>query len=395
MAAPKKVPAPPQPKPVDAKTAEQIRNEARGKANVAQAAQNIRNIALGKATVNQAVKNTKKDVVKEDKFVPKDTTDTTDTTLTTGIDSATQAELDRLKEELAALRGERSTASAAATAEKRQSVYDFIRTRAEELGIGVAIADRIIDLVAQQGYSLRAVDIEIQTTPEYKARFAGIEKYKKNFASDIAAGKKAAQPTPAEYIERVMRQISFDIIDPLISEEFTPKSTPAMPIIGVHSKEQSDAINLIKTFYLKFPQYRWFTFRDLRGLSEKEFANSLRDCFLSVWIDDHSGFGTFPLESMKSNVPVIGKVPNLSPDWMSEENGIWVTDQTLLPDLVADYAQNWLEDNIDPQIFEKMKETVERYTDKQKFESTVVSLFEGYLTTRADSFENQISKTEE
>jgi hypothetical protein len=198
-----------------------------------------------------------------------------------------------------------------------------------------------------------------------------------------------------EYIERVMRQVSFDIIDPLITEEFTPKTTPAMPIIGVHTKEQSDAINLIKTFYLKFPQYRWFTFRDLRGLSEKEFANSLRDCFLSVWIDDHSGFGTFPLESMKSNVPVIGKVPNLSPDWMSEDNGIWVTDQTLLPDLVADYAQNWLEDNIDPQIYEKMKETVERYTDKEKFESSIVSLFDGYLTARADAFENQISKTEE
>jgi hypothetical protein len=198
-----------------------------------------------------------------------------------------------------------------------------------------------------------------------------------------------------EYIERVMRQVSFDIIDPLIGEEFTPKTIPAMPIIGVHTKEQSDAINLIKTFYLKFPQYRWFTFRDLRGLSEKEFANSLRDCFLSVWIDDHSGFGTFPLESMKSNVPVIGKVPNLSPDWMSEDNGIWVTDQTLLPDLVADYAQNWLEDNIDPQIYEKMKETVERYTDKQTFESSIVSLFDGYLTARADAFENQISKTEE
>lgn len=198
-----------------------------------------------------------------------------------------------------------------------------------------------------------------------------------------------------EYIERVMRQISFDVIDPLISEEFTPKATPSMPIIGVHAKEQSDAVNLIKLFYLKFPQYRWFTFRDLRGLSEKEFANSLRECFVSVWIDDHSAFGTFPLESMKSNVPVIGKVPNLSPDWMSEENGIWVTDQTLLPDLVADYAQNWLEDNIDPQIFEKMKETVERYVDKQKFEESVVSLFENYLNNRADAFENQISKTEE
>ena len=35
------------------------------------------------------------------------------------------------------------------------------------------------------------------------------------------------------------------------------------------------------------------------------------------------------------------------------------------------------------------------FIDKQKFESTVVSLFEGYFNTRADSFENQISKTEE
>jgi hypothetical protein len=198
-----------------------------------------------------------------------------------------------------------------------------------------------------------------------------------------------------EYIERVMRQISFDIVDPYITEEFYPKNTPALPIIGVHAKEQSDAINLIKTFYLKFPQYRWFTFRDLRGLSEKEFANSLRDCFLSVWIDDHSGFGTFPLESMKTGVPVIGKVPNLQPDWMNEENGIWITDQTLFPDLVADYIQNWLEDNIDPKIYEEMKKTVERYSDKQKFESAVVDLFEGYLTIRSDSFENQISKTEE
>lgn len=198
-----------------------------------------------------------------------------------------------------------------------------------------------------------------------------------------------------EYIERVMRQISFDIVEPVISDEFQPKKSPAMPIIGVHAKEQSDAINLIKTFYLKFPQYRWFTFRDLRGLSEKEFANSMRDCFLNVWIDDHSAFGTFPLESMKSGIPVIGKVPNLSPDWMSEDNGIWITDQTLFPDLVADYIQNWLEDNIDPKIYDEMKKTVERYIDKQKFESQVVSLFDGYLTLRADSFENQISKTEE
>jgi hypothetical protein len=198
-----------------------------------------------------------------------------------------------------------------------------------------------------------------------------------------------------EYIERVMRQSSFDVIEPYITNSFKPKSTPAMPIIGIHTKEQTDAINIIKTFYLKFPQYRWFTFRDLRGLSEKEFANSLSDCFLSVWIDDDSAFGTFPLESMKSGVPVIGKVPNISPDWMTEQNGIWITDKTLLVDVIADYIQNWLEDNINPEIQEEMKKTLELLSDKQKFELNVVTLFTGYLNSRADSFEQQISKTEE
>ena len=198
-----------------------------------------------------------------------------------------------------------------------------------------------------------------------------------------------------DYIERVMRQSSFDIIKPIISENFHPKSQPPMPIVGVHTKEQSDAINIIKTFYLKFPQYRWFTFRDLRGLSELEFSNSLRDCFVSVWIDDESGFGTFPLESMKSNVPVIGKIPNLNPDWMNEENGIWITDKTIFADVIADFIQNWLEDNIKPEMYVEMKKTADKYSDKQEFESSVTTLFEKFLINRADSFEEQIIKTEE
>ena len=167
-----------------------------------------------------------------------------------------------------------------------------------------------------------------------------------------------------------------------------------MPIIGIHTKEQSDAVNIIKTFYLKFPQYRWFTFRDLRGLSELEFANSLRDCFVSVWIDDKSGFGTFPLESMKSKVPCIGKVPDLVPDWLNEDNGIWITDTTLFPDVIADFIQNWLEDNIKPELYEQLQKTADNFSNKQEFENTTLELFQDYLTTRANSFKEQLSKTE-
>ena len=197
-----------------------------------------------------------------------------------------------------------------------------------------------------------------------------------------------------DYIERVMRQSTFDIVKPYIGESFSPKPTPPMPIVAVHTKEQSDAVNLIKTFYLKFPQYRWFTFRDLRGLSEKDFAKSLKECFLSIWIDDKSGFGTFPLGSMACGVPTIGKIPDLQPEWMTEDNGIWVTDVTLMSDFIADFIQNWLEDGIKPELYDHMKETVVKYQNKQEFETSVVNLFETFLTTRADSFEEQITKTE-
>ena len=98
---------------------------------------------------------------------------------------------------------------------------------------------------------------------------------------------------------------------------------------------------------------------------------------------------------MSCNVPCLGKIPDLSPEWMTEDNGIWVTDLTMMADYIADFIQNWLEDNIKPELHENMKKTIENYTNKQEFESSVTSLFESYLTNRADSLESQITKTEE
>lgn len=197
-----------------------------------------------------------------------------------------------------------------------------------------------------------------------------------------------------KYIEKIMRQTSFDVIPPLISSVFEPSLFPHKPIIAVHTKNHEDTINIIKTFYLKYPQFRWITFRDLRGLSEKEFASSLKECFVSVWVDDDTGFGTFPLESMSCNVPVIGKIPNLDSDWINENNGVWVTDKTIMIDVIADFLQNWLEDSINQVLYDEMKTTSETYKNVSRFTNTIINLFSNYLTLRADAFENQLSKTE-
>lgn len=195
-----------------------------------------------------------------------------------------------------------------------------------------------------------------------------------------------------DYIETVMKNISVDIIEPFIPNYFEKSTLLPNPIIGVHSRDQRKTLNFIKTFYLKFPQYRWVSFRDLRGLSNKDFSNSIRECFLTVWIDETSGFGTFPLESMKCGVPVIGKVPNLFPHWMNESNGIWISDELKMIDITSDFLQNWLEDNIKPDLYEEMEKTVSELITEEGYQDKILSHFNSYIETRKESFETQLNK---
>jgi len=197
-----------------------------------------------------------------------------------------------------------------------------------------------------------------------------------------------------ELIEQVMRNVSVDVIEPYISEVFIQNEFPPKTIINIHTRDARDTANLIKTFYVKFPQYRWITFRDLRGLSEKEFAEAMKDSFISVWIDQTSSFGTFPLESMKMGIPVLGLVPDIVPSWMNEDNGLWINNKTIIVDVLADYIQNWLEDNLNPELFERMKLTVGSVSDKQKFEEETINLFSNLFEKRIESFEDQLSKFE-
>ena len=132
----------------------------------------------------------------------------------------------------------------------------------------------------------------------------------------------------------------------------------------------------------------------MRGITEKEFSNALQDCFLSVWVDETSSFGTFPLESMKSNVPVLGLVPNLVPTWMNEDNGLWINNKNQIVDFIADFLQNWLEDNVNEKIYESMSLTSSETISKSDFEEKVITLFDGFLQTRLNSFEEQLNKLE-
>jgi hypothetical protein len=197
-----------------------------------------------------------------------------------------------------------------------------------------------------------------------------------------------------ELIESVMRSVSVDVVEPAISDVFVKNEFPPKTIVNIHTRDHRDTTNLIKTFYAKFPQYRWITFRDLRGLTETEFAEAMKDSFISIWIDQTSSFGTFPLESMKMGIPVLGLVPDTIPTWMNEDNGLWVNNKTIIVDVLSDFIQNWLEDNLNPELFANMDKTMESISTVDKFGVNTINLFSRMFELRITSFEDQLSKLE-
>jgi hypothetical protein len=198
----------------------------------------------------------------------------------------------------------------------------------------------------------------------------------------------------ASYIKTLFPNINTHIIPVSIPEYFKPQEKPVKPVISIMARDQKDALKIIKSFYIQYPTYKWITFKELRGVPKEEFASSLADSCLAVWVDGISGFGTFPLEAIECNVPVIGKIPELVPEWMEDNvtpegitnlkaNGVWSTSILEIPHLIAQYLKVWLEDSVPENILDAMKESKGQYTyEKQKL--AVEQIYTDFVNKRKE-----------
>ena len=208
----------------------------------------------------------------------------------------------------------------------------------------------------------------------------------------------------ANYIRSLFPLTRVHVVPVSIPEYFTPNDKPKIPVIALHTRNQGDAAKIAKAFYLQFPMYKWITFKELRGLPRKTFAEELRKSCLGIWIDDQAGFGTFPLEAMECGTPIIGKIPNMVPEWLEttdeqgnlvvKNNGIWTNTTLNIPELIATYIKVWLEDSVPSDLMEAIKESTGQYTtEKQK--EVLASVYSQLIEERKQEFNNMLPKVEE
>ncbi len=184
------------------------------------------------------------------------------------------------------------------------------------------------------------------------------------------------------------------VIPPVIEDYFNKSEKLQKPYIAINIRDRVKHRKIISEFYLKYPQLRWVTFKDMVQMTNEEFANSLKECFVSLWLDDDSTFGTFPLESMKCNIPVIGKIPSTEPDWLTE-NGIWTYDESKLVELLGTYTLAWLEGvGITDEVKEKMASTLVPY-EKEITKNNTINIFQSFNNKRVETITKALEKLKE
>ena len=207
----------------------------------------------------------------------------------------------------------------------------------------------------------------------------------------------------AQYLSNLFPSINTHVIPVSIPKYFKPSDKPKIPVVTIVTRNPGDAAKIAKSFYLQYPIYKWVTFKELRGLPREQFADELGKSCLCVWLDETSGFGTFPLEAIESNTPVIGKMPNLIPEWMEtkdeegnisiKNNGVWTNTTVNIPELIATFMKVWLEDSVPVDLINGIKDSQGKYTPENQKE-ILTNVYYGLCENRKLELKNIITNLE-
>ena len=169
-------------------------------------------------------------------------------------------------------------------------------------------------------------------------------------------------------------------------------------------RNEKELDKIVKLFLAKFPQYRWLNFEPMlttskppKHLRRKDFADKLGKNFAALWIDRISSHALFPLECMKVGTIPISYIPDITPEYIVNEegkavenSGVWTDDFFQLPSLIADTLRKFLDDEIDGKIYDDMKAIAEKYSPEVS-SNQLLAIYQSYFKEREDSLSKALT----
>ena len=206
---------------------------------------------------------------------------------------------------------------------------------------------------------------------------------------DVVATTKQQE----DLIKSVFPYMRSKILSPVVNSIFRKPIEPKKLAVNIITSDQRITNRIIKTFYWKYPIYKFVSFVDCRNRSREEFAEKLREGAITVWVDNDTPFGHSALEAIACENILIGKVPEMVPEWMTNEDGtlndcgVWTYDINTIPDLLANVIGAWMQDNIPAQLTDAMSIANEKYTP-DKWNDNVDNIITEIVDEQIKSFES-------
>lgn len=176
------------------------------------------------------------------------------------------------------------------------------------------------------------------------------------------------------------------VIPPYFPAYFRKPETGKKMIVNIITKDKDDVNRIVKPFYWKYPMYSFISFRDLRGFPRKRYAELLQEGQITVWCDDKTAFGHSAVEALKCGNLVIGKMPDIIPEWMTDDNGLWFNNINDVPDLLYKAVATLLSDEM-PEILQKGIDESEKLYPYDDFDSKLTQFIDTAKNGRIDELE--------
>lgn len=204
--------------------------------------------------------------------------------------------------------------------------------------------------------------------------------------------------TLAVQMKDIFPYLNVTVVNPYVDEKYADDGRIKDLLISVVCKDKSEFVKVLSPFYWKFPMFRWVVFSELKGMSSDVFANALKNSAFTVFIDKDSTFCSSALEAMKAGSIVIGKTPEILPDWIYDsekkqfnECGFWTDDTKNISTVLANAVRLWTTDQIPADILEAQQKAVAPYT-KENTESQIKGFIEATISGRLNELKESLEK---
>ena len=131
--------------------------------------------------------------------------------------------------------------------------------------------------------------------------------------------------------------------------------------------------NVIKTFNAIYPQLRWVKFREIRGMTNEEYAAALKESAFYLHLDEISSWGTAPIEAFLCKTLVAGWDGVGGREYMNSDNSWLAPNGDIFGAAVAlgDLVEAWIRKDIKDECWQSMRAATEIYTRKAERDSVI------------------------